>query len=188
MAAPMVSLEDQIRSEAVYLVGVVHLLVPVGIDGSGIVDPDAYETCYAYPGATFSGTAQVANVFGSQSLALADPAVLCTPESTALLPLDSFACYAATGTSVGQSLFLDDGVNAESATVGDPALLCIPTRIDGEALMTPASALVCYDTTTAGSVLGMIGVDNRFGVDTLDVGLPAGLCLSSTVTSIVAGP
>jgi hypothetical protein len=52
----------------------------------------------------------------------------------------------------------------------------------------PADALVCYDTTTAATAPGNVTVDNRFGMDTLGVGLPAGVCLSSTVSSVVPGP
>jgi hypothetical protein len=186
--APTVTLEDQVRMETVDLGSVVHLLVPVAIDGSPVVDADAYETCYAYPGATFTGTAQVSNVFGGQSLDVGDPAALCSPESVTLAPLDDFACYAATGTTVGQAAFLDDGLTAESVTVGDPRFLCVPTRVDGDPLVMPAGALVCYATTTTGAAPGSIAVDNRFGMDTLGVGLPAGVCLSSTVTSLVPGP
>lgn len=181
-------LEDQIRAESVDLGSVVHLLVPVSIDGSPIVEADAYETCYAYPGATFTGTAQVSNVFGGQSLAVSDPAVVCTPESVTMVALDDFACYAAAGTTVGQTVFLDDGLNAESVTVGDPRLLCLPTRVDGDPLVAPPGALVCYDTPTTGTAPGSIAVDTRFGMDTLGVGLPAGVCLTSTVTSVVPTP
>lgn len=186
--APMVALEDQIRMESVDLGSVVHLLVPVSIDGSLVVDATAYETCYAYPGASFTGTAQVSNIFGGQTLTVGDPAALCTPESVTLTPLDDFACYAATGATVGQIAFLDDGLTAESVTVGAPTLLCLPTRVDGDPLVSPAGALVCYDTPTTGSAPGSVAVDNRFGMDTLGVGLPSGACISSIVTSVVAGP
>jgi hypothetical protein len=191
---PTVSLVDQFQTQDVNLLDARLFFVPVNKNSEGINDPVGHLTCYEIPGGDPAPPAiNVTNQFGTQTLSLTSPELLCVPTEKnppQSVSLDHYKCYAASGDNVATPVSLVDQFRTQPlVSVTIPFAFCNPVEKDGELIVNTVDHLTCYLTLPPGSVsVGLISIENQFHSATLEVGPPFVLCAPSTKEIIASVP
>jgi hypothetical protein len=150
-------------------------------------------------------TVSLANQFGSGTLVLAQPTLLCLPSWKSLTGppkkrqvqppgLDHFVCYPVTSSHAKftvPSLTLQDEFDAKPVTpqlVGStPGLLCLPAKkVIGKAvfeILHPHGSLVCFPVIKT-PIKSPVYDQNQFGTAKLTITKVSWLCLPSKITAI----
>jgi len=95
--------------------------------------------------------------------------------------LPGFACYVGEASRVRPTpVSLAHRWGTHDAMLVRPLALCNPTSVDGAFLASPATPLVCYDERRGAASGETVGLEDRFGHATVQLGRPYGVCVPSS--------
>ena len=156
------ALADEFGTATVTLGKPQPFCAPTSRNSRAIADPTANLRCYKIQPPKqpkFAGRSVVVeNDFGTQTLIVAKPQLLCLPSERTDVPsplgIDHFECYkaklAASTPSFGaRSVRIENWLDAATVTVSKPKLFCNPVSTDGAVVEDPTARLVCYKTAPA---------------------------------------
>jgi hypothetical protein len=152
-------------------------------------------TCYDILAGTFRASVSLVNQFGSQSIQVERPDVLCVPtdkliDPDPIGPVDHYKCYEASGLPpTVPPVTLTDQFQTRMVTVLNPFLFCNPASKNDEPILDPNGHLTCYVTDPPTALVGLISVANQFDPSfQVDVGPAIGLCVPSLKLSWTPQP
>jgi hypothetical protein len=192
VADPLLSVEVQFDAPKPGLI-----CPPVNVEAEGVLQSDGRLTCYKIKGPKLDAANRpvlgVEDRFGTLSLEVKKPALLCLPPSTSpSLILDPFVCYAVKDlkdpkfAAATVSLADEFGVNDGDFAVQKPAMFCTPAEVDGAEVAQPKGQLTCYKVKGPKLDAGArpsVEVTDRFGALRLEASKPAFLCVPSSIVA-----
>jgi len=197
-----VTLVDALESKLTDVTKPLRICNAVSKDGSVIQDSTAHLECYKIkdtktdPKQTkFGGaTAATVNQFGSETLTVKQPEVVCVPSATngqpAPVNLDHFKCYKA-NTAKGTPKFetttvgLADEFETKNTEVTTPFSVCTAADKDGGGISDSAASFECYKIKDVKGQTKFaardVEVQNQFGTETVTAKKAELLCVPSAV-------
>jgi cysteine-rich repeat protein len=156
--ARTVNLADEIEAKNTKVASPALICNPAVLNAGNLLDPTTHLACYNISTVKGQGTFErpdviVNNRFGTQTLMLMRPKVLCSPAEVPPVPsagnIDHFKCYAAK-TKKGSNPFkrrrlsVADLFETKTTQVRAPFMFCTAVSQDGQAIVDPAAQLTCY--------------------------------------------